>query len=184
VRRHRSLRRPRETRGGFSQLELLCAVSVLVIATLGFALGLISSERLAGAVRERTLATEHARRVIEEMEDASFSQVFALYDSNPANDPGGVAAPGAAFDVEGLTPLTDDPDGRVGEILFPVSGTQLREDVVMRSLGMPHDLNGIGGIDWANHADDYQLLPVLVRVRWRSHGPAMTTELRTILCLR
>jgi len=182
--RHLSFEPPQAARGGFSQLELLCAITVLALATLGFSLGLISSGRLASAVRERTLATEHARRVLEELQDANFAQVFALYDANPANDPGGVPAPGASFVVEGLTPVADDPDGVVGEIRFPTSGNQLREDVVLHSLGMPRDLNGDGPIDAVNHAADYQLLPVLVRVHWRSQGADMTAELRTILCQR
>ena len=143
----KGLRRFRPQRGkggGFSQLELLCAITVMVLATLGFVTGMISSVRLAHAVRERTLATEHARRVIEEMQDATFSQVFAKYGSG--------TAPGPSFAVEGLTPLADDADGMVGEIQFPTSGAQLREDVVMRTLGMPRDLNGSGTIDAANHA--------------------------------
>ena len=183
--RHQWSRPLRDGCSGFSQVELLCAITVLALAMLGFSVGLISSLRMASAVRERALATEHARRVIEELQDTNFAQVFALYDATAADDPGGAGtAPGASFTVEGLTPVTDDADGKVGEIVFPVSGSQLREDVVSHSLGMPRDLNGNGAIDASDHAADYQLLPVLVRVRWRSQGAPMTVELRTILCQR
>ena len=170
-------------RAGFTLIELLCAVAVLLLGTLGFSRALVSSLELARSNRERTLATEAARRVLEEIRDQNFAQVFALYDASTANDPGGTA-PGAAFDVEGLTAQEGDADGRVGEIVLPVLGLQLREDVNDAALGMPHDLDADGAVDALDHSGDYKLLPVLVRVAWKTKGGPMQVELKTIVSQR
>ena len=46
----------------------------------------------------------------------------------------------------------------------------------------PQDLDASGTIDSVNHATDYKLLPVLVRVRWRSlDGSTGEVELGTTL---
>ena len=52
------------------------------------------------------------------------------------------------------------PSARVGAV------SELREDLVMPQLGLPADLNGDGVIDGLNHAGDYTLLPVQIRVQW------------------
>jgi type II secretory pathway pseudopilin PulG len=178
-------RRSRVGHAGFSQLEVLCAVVVLALAALGLARTMVASTQLANASRQRALATEAARQKLEELQDTAFDQVFRSYDAFPANDPGGAGtAPGATFAVAGLDATADDPDGIVGEVVFPVNGSELREDVDLPLLGMPHDLDGDGAIDAADHAGDYQLLPALVRVRWRSDTAPMLVELRTILAER
>jgi len=46
----------------------------------------------------------------------------------------------------------------------------LREDVVAPEFGLPADLNGDGVIDAANHAADYQMLPVIIRLEWSTSG--------------
>jgi hypothetical protein len=119
------------------------------------------------------------------MQAETFAQVFARYNSTGTDDPGGIGtAPGANFAVPGLEPRPGDPDGMVGQILFPATAgapSVLREDLVDLALGMPRDLNGSGGTDSANHAADYQLLPVLVRVDWASAAGRGRTELKTML---
>src|SRR5262245_15136649 len=183
------MRRPSSGRGrsraAFTLLEVLCAVVVLALAALGLSRAMIASNQLASDSRERALATEAARRMLEELQDTSFGSVFRTYDANPANDLGGAGkAPGANFTVDGLQATPDDADGMVGEIVFPVIGTQLRETADLPELGMPHDLDGGGTLDAADHAADYALLPVLVRVRWRGQTAPMQVELRTILAQR
>jgi hypothetical protein len=86
------------------------------------------------------------------------------------------------FDVPGLSPREGDPDGRVGEIILPVAegvdGPELREDVALR------DLNGDTVLDVVNHAADYVLLPVTVRLEWRGRSGPRQIELRTLLTRR
>jgi hypothetical protein len=83
-----------------------------------------------------------------------------------------------------LSALDGDADGLPGEVIFPaVAGAagQLREDAAMPELGMPRDLNGDGAVDANDHALDYTLLPVIVRVRWRTASGAGVYELKTML---
>ena len=49
------------------------------------------------------------------------------------------------------------------------------------SLGMPRDLNGDGVIDSEDHAGDYVLLPVKVRVNWRGITGDRSFEVCTVL---
>ena len=95
--------------------------------------------------------------------------IWALYNADPADDPGGAGtAPGAAFDVAGLAPQLGDPDGMVGQVVFPEVAGALREDVADERLGAPRDLNLDGAVDAANHAGDYRVLDrVPVRFRCR-----------------
>jgi hypothetical protein len=166
-------------------VELLCALTVLFVGVLGFVQALTASARLTQQTREKTLALEAARRVIEEVEANVFAEAFWRYNQLPGDDPSGAGtAQGGNFMVPGLVPLAADADGFVGEIVFPTNagapGT-LREDVVDAAIGMPRDLNGDNAIDAANHSGDYRLLPMLVRVRWRGAAGNASVELRTIL---
>jgi len=175
----------RRSQGGFSLIEVMMAVVVLSVGTLMLSKTLMASASLSDAVRQRTIAIEAARRLLEELQDQEFSDVFARYNAAPGDDPGVAGtAPGASFAVDGLTALEDDGDGIVGEIVFPVEGNELREDADLTTLGMPLDLDGLNGVDNADHADDYRLLPVLVRVAWRGADGPMQVELRTILAQR
>jgi hypothetical protein len=167
-------------------VEVMVAMSVLIVGLLAYTRTVASAALAARTTREATLATEAAWRVIETMRAQNFVQVFAMYDTTAADDPGGVVvSPGANFAVPGLSAVAGDPDGMPGEIVFPtmtVGGAlQLREDVVNAKLGMPRDLNGDGVVDGLNHAANYQLLPVLVRVRWRGAAGNGLVELPTMI---
>lgn len=172
----------RWARAGLSLVEIVVAMSVLMIAAMGFVQSMGSSAKLSGSSRERGLAIEAARDKLEEIQDQVFQDVFRLYDANPDNDPGGVGtAPGASFVVEGLSAMPDDPDGLVGEVVFPTVGFELIEDVERQELGMPRDLNGDDDIDGVDHSGDYLILPVIVRVEWRGFAGGERFQLRTIL---
>jgi hypothetical protein len=165
-----------------SLLDVTIASAVLAIAITSLMSLIVSSIQLGRVNRETSLAYQAARRVCEEIQADPFDQVFALRNANPADDPGGAGtAPGPAFDVLGLRPRAGDPDGRVGEILFPVVGTELREDLVDAGLGMPRDLDGDGATDAADHAADYSVLPVRVRVSWRGVSGSRQVEVVTML---
>lgn len=169
---------------GFSQIEILFATAVLMVAALAFSRAMVASMHLADSTREHTLASEAARRVLEEMQDAEFSDLLALYNADPSDDPVGVSAPGASFTVEGLTPAMDDTDGIVGAVEFPLTGVKLLEDAEIPEFGLPRDLDGSGDIDDVDHASDYALLPVRITVRWRTDGGPMQVVLRSFLAQR
>jgi Tfp pilus assembly protein PilV len=51
----------------------------------------------------------------------------------------------------------------------------LREDVVAPEYGLPCDLNGDGVIDSKNHAADYKILPLVIRLDWPIAGGGTRT---------
>ena len=169
---------------GLTLVEIAIGMVVMTIGVLSFVHALVSSSRSEMKNRELARAMHAARLVLESIEAESFSQAFRRYNDAGGDDPGGAnTAPGAHFPVEGLSALPDDADGMPGEVLFPIfpgNPTQLREDQVNLELGMPRDLNG-NGIDAFNHATDYWILPVIVRVRWRSASGPGIYELKTVI---
>lgn len=150
-------------------LDVTIAATVLAIAITAL-MGLIfSSVRLGRVNRENVLAMQAARRAIEEMNTVDFANVFTTYRDNPD------------FAVTGLAAQVGDPDGMAGQFQFPTVGTALREDVADAGLGMPRDLDGDGLVDAANHADNYRILPVRVRISWRGVSGDRTIDLTTVL---
>jgi type II secretory pathway pseudopilin PulG len=156
-------------------VELVIAMAVLVIGGGAAMYGLLGVSILARAQTERSLAFQAARNVFEAMQAGDFQTVFVRFNATNADDPTVGASPGNVFDVKGLSPSPGDPDGRVGSIEFPGDGVQLLENVNEPELGMPRDIGGTLGLDFDDHASDYKLLPVLVRVQWR--GAAGTQQL-------
>jgi len=169
-------------REGWTLLEIVISTVILLTLLMGFSYGLVSSTSLGKATREQGAAREAARARLEEMRATTFEEILARFDGDPDNDPAAGASPGAHFDVPGLTARTDDPDGRVGEIVFPLSEDgELFEDVELPRLGMPRNLSAEGEVDDLDHAADYRLLPVLVRLEWRGASGNSSFEMVTVL---
>lgn len=116
----------------------LVVISVALAGTLGT---IMMSSKLSRTDGETVIASQAARTAIEGLQAAEFHDLFRLYNTDPGDDPLGLGtAPGANFGVPGLDPRSEDVDGNVGRILFPVSlGSPgvLREDHVDRTFGMP-----------------------------------------------
>jgi len=149
-----SIARGKKTRSGFTLLEIMVAVSVLGIALAALTSTQFTSVALSRSIRETSAAADAAQAVMEAIRDEDdFKAIYANWS-------------GTAFDVEGLTPVEGDPDGRVGEVVFPGTANKLREDGNDRTLGMPRDIDLDGKIDGADHSGNYRILPMLVRVRW------------------
>ena len=175
--------RPRQD--GFTLVEIAFTMTLLVIGMLGFSRALLASSRAEQKTQDADRATQAARRILESIQAEAFPDAFRRYNATGADDPGGVGtAPGANFAVTGLSPREDDDDGFVGEVVFPTMPglpLELREDFVSTELGMPRDLNGDGFSDALNHALDYRILPVQVRVRWRTAAGPGLIVLNTML---
>ena len=130
---------------GWTLLEIVISTVILLTLLVGFSYGLVSSTSLGKATREQGTAREAARAQIEELRATAFEEVLARFDADPADDPATGTSPGADFDVLGLNARPDDPDGHVGEIVFPLSEDgELREDLDLARLGMPRDLSETG----------------------------------------
>ena len=164
---------------------LSSVILVVGLMMLSSTVAMISRQR--SIQRENAIAAEGARTMIERMRGQALPDIFALFNDDPSDDPGGAGtAPGAHFEIGGLRPQDGDADGLVGEIRFPVidvaaagdpTDLELREDLVDPDFGTPRDLSGDSIIDRADHTGDYFLLPVQVRVRWI--GKAGNREFRT-----
>lgn len=190
--------------GGFTLIEIVIALSVLVVAASIFYQMLLGTSRLRQTNHQNALAADAARVVIEEMRNVPFLEIYKRYNEDPADDPGGAGTgPGNLFDVAGLEALDGAPGGKAGKITFPSlfieatpgpapgkkklgvpgggggtpAGWQLRENYVDDSLGMPRDLNGDNVVDELNHASDYILLPVRVQVSWQGPAGKRTLEM-------
>lgn len=174
-------------RRGFTLAEVAMASAVLTIAAGGLMSSIVASMALNRVNNETALAQTYARRAVERLQSVEFSTVFATFNANAGDDPTGFGtAPGASFEAFGLEPLAADVDGRPGEIIFPTvtigANQQLREDVVDPALGMPRDLNGDGlPPDGVDHAADYRVLPVRVRVQWRGATGPRSIVVETLL---
>jgi len=166
-------------------VELLIAIAVLTLGIGAVSSTLVTSSSLNRSSREAMIATSAAQNVLETLHAEPFADVFATYNSSAADDPlGAGSAPGPAFAVPGLDVQVDDPDGFVGEVIMPGPGDLLLEDVGDADLGMPRDLNADGIVDGADHATDYTVLPVRIRVAWRGAAGDQTLEFITTLTRR
>ena len=169
---------------GSSLVELVVAAAVIMVGVLAFTRALTESLELGEQKRHKALGTAAPHEVVEALEAAHHHQVFALYNEDPDDDPDGTGtAPGARFVAEGLEALAADA-GKQGRIFFPVDANnpdELREDLIDSKLRVPLDLNLDGSVDGSDHAGDYRLLPVLVRVTWLDGRAERELEVATIL---
>lgn len=181
LRLRRRLSSPRSRCGGFSLVEVMISVAVLTVSTFMVTSTLVSAAQHRGTKLEAAMAAEAARNILEQMHSEDFTKLFVRYNESPLDDPGPpLNAPGCHFDVPGLKPLTADTDQHVGRILMPSPGPELIETTISKDLGMPRDLNGDAIVDDANHATNYIVLPVTVRVEWMSENGPRNFQLSTM----
>lgn len=161
------------SRAGFTILEVVIASSLMVVGVAALSGSILSGTRLSNSKQESAIAHNAVRATIETLQGETFADVYARYNADPADDPGGAGtAPGPNFAVRGLTTQVGDADGFVGNIQFPDldlggGALALREDVADAALGMPRDLNGDGVTDALDHSGDYIVLPVRITLQWR-----------------
>ena len=173
------------SRAGVTLLESVIALAVMTVAVSLFSSMVVSTSRQRVMNHEFPTASEGVRVVLERMRNEDFDEVYALYNSDPLDDPGGAgSAPGHRFAIPALAALETAPDGLVGEIHFatlePAGLLELREDSVNPDIGMPRDLNGDSIVDDQDHADDYILLPVRIVVDWAGQHGARHIEFFTM----
>lgn len=170
----------RRNEAGFSLIETMIVLGTVTLTILGVITAHITCARLGQTNHETQAAAQRIRTVMEEISATDINEVPATYDNVPANDPAGAGtAPGHAFLS---TALRSNNSGDRGSIEMPVnSDGEVREDLNIPALGMPRDLNGDGSIDSANHASDFHVLPVIVRLKWAGISGNREMRLMTIL---
>jgi type II secretory pathway pseudopilin PulG len=172
----------RRRRSGLTLLELAMSIAVMVVGVSALASTVVTGSALNQVSHETEIARKAIETKIDAMRNTPFAQVFATYDGVGGDDPAGPnTAPGRTFAVAGLTPLAGAPGGVAGLITFPSTGPQLFENAVDTVVGMPRDLNLDGVVDAVDHAGDYMILPVRVRVQWMGAAGPRTIELQTQL---
>lgn len=162
------------------------ALAVVSVGLMGFSKAILDTMVLNQMNKEGGIARRAVKQVLSDIEATTFSEAFARFNATAADDLGAGQHMLGAFAVDGLRTLDGDVDGLAGEILFPddvsfAGALELREDLQDPSFGMLRDLNLDGVIDSENHADDYNLLPVRVRVQWFGRGGPAKVEFTTVL---
>lgn len=182
---NRTARAAARARAGMTMLEIAIAVTVLAMGLGSAVYALLNASALERATRERALALQAAENVLEDLQAATFAEVFVRFNGTNVDDPVLGDSPGDDFEVTGLEPWPGDPDGMAGEIVFPGDNLVLLEDTVMPELGMPRDLTLDDPPEIDLSGDDksavYRVLPVLVRVRWTGTGGNRELVLGTTL---
>ena len=183
---HRPPKRPSNpcrSKLGLSLVEILISVAVMLIALLAGVSSVTSASVLSQTNQETSSALQVAQGAMETLRGSSFNDLLRTYNEDDADDPAGTgSAPGPHFAVPLLQAQAGDLDGLAGEILLPLTSTgQLIERQNRPEFGLPRDLNGDGVIDNVDHASDYTLLPVTVRVRWRGRTGNRQLRFSTML---
>lgn len=178
----------RSGRSGVTLVEMLVAMTILVVSAGMLSRTMIATSSQRALNHENGIVLEAARGIVEDMRNQEFADLFALYNSDPDDDPGGAGtAPGHLFVVPGLDALEGAPEGACGEIVFPAvpvvasTAVKLSETFVDARLGMPRDLNGDNVVDDQDHAGDYLVLPVRVQIQWKGRFGPRTYVLETML---
>lgn len=162
----------------------MIALFVGTVATYILSTSVTSAVANTVTRQERAVAAEAAMNRMEALRATPVELVFALFNDDPSDDPAAAGSgPGATFDVDGLRPILDgqgDPLP-VGRVLLPGEGAVLDETLVQPEFGLPRDLDGDLEVRPGDCSDRYLVLPVTVRVEWRSRLGDRAFELSTLL---
>jgi type II secretory pathway pseudopilin PulG len=196
--------------GGQTLLELMLAMCVLAVVSLGAMSLTVSSACLERVSREEGAAVATARGILEEMQGMTLPDLLASYNSDPLDDPGGSgSAPGSFFQIEpsqaalAARPLT----GEQGEeftapLSVPVeSGQHVRRLVMQVRVHLPLDQSGVldetvlrpewgtslwdlnadGQIESGDRSGDLRVLPITIEVSWEGSSGPRTIQIAHIL---
>jgi len=172
---------------GYTLVELVVALPIMALALALFLGATSAAKEVRQVQRQNTVVAEEARIVLERMRNEDWSELYALYNADPADDPEGAGtAPGNHFSIAGFGPPGGVEGEPVGEIIMPafshaLLGWQLREDKKNELLGMPRDLTGDELVDTYSHAGDYTLMPIIVRVVWQGPCGERRLEVQTVM---
>ncbi len=157
------MRIPRRVRHekGFTLVEIVVALGILVVAIIGLVSVIAHTTRHNAVNRENQTAMRAAEKKIEEMVNSSFATVFTTFSATGA----------ATFDVPPL--LAPTSGTKVGTIRFPGAGGALLELGSGAFMGMAADLDldGNGAVTSGDVSTTYQILPLEIEMTWKGiHG--------------
>ena len=161
----KSIPRKALQQAGFSLVEVVIAMTVLMIGLLALTSTSVVAHSLEKADDSRQIAGQALRGCVERAHAVS---IQALADDTgwsqavvSAFEAGNL--PGPEFAVAGLSPW--EGESSVGTIQV-ITDETLSDDNLGVSLGMPRDLNGDGLVSDFDVFATGILLPVIARVRW------------------
>ncbi len=159
---------------GFTLIEIMAVMVILVVAILGFVSGLGASVQNLSASGQSFHALNAARSKVEELRGRPFGRLYADYGPGSGGETFAVS-----YGEGGKTITLESPEGgSAGRIVFAVNETIIPGDFRWVAA---YDLNGDGDTGDVDVSADYKILPVVVRVRWRdAYGPRVS-EVRTVL---
>jgi len=182
---------------GFTLLEVVIALSVIVLTLIGLIAGISFASRTNATIHEDEMAMRGAQKMIETIRSYPVGMVWACFNNNENDaqsvpgwlpsgpttypekqcDPPGRVPPNAnMFAVEGLTPIGDVVNGvtwdKCGMVSFPGDQTTKLLEISDTSDPMYDengtDLNANAKTDESLLVTDpYNLLPVTITLRWR-----------------
>jgi type II secretory pathway pseudopilin PulG len=187
--------------GGFTLIEVVIALCVIVLTLIGLIAGISYASRTNATIHEDELAMRGAQKMVETIRSYPVGMVWACFNNSP-NDASGLpsafawnptAYPEMAsnlFEVEGLQPVKDSVNGVVwdkcGMVSFP--GDQTTNIVEITDTTDPMydengtDLNANAATgETLSITDPYNLLPVTITIRWRGINGVRTMTFRCLL---
>ena len=183
--------RRRRCSRGLTLIEIMIALSMLAIITMALTSSLMTSMNLQQVNKEMEVAMYAAQSGIDSIRAyPEFDQMYTAFRGRymPGNEP----ADSGAWSSPDFAAMMADPtdptgleilDGWQVSYIFPETGTSLDETKTGPWFnGVPESIDDNGTADNTNASDEYEMLPVMVRVSWESRILGdMTTELRTII---
>lgn len=156
-------------KGGFTIIEIVIAMTVMLIGLLAFTSTSLIVHSVSEADRERRLAVSGLRIATQRLQARSTAAIesddgwaVTLTQAYLAG-----VNPGPTFDVEGLDPWDGLPN--VGSIQVITDETTTDADIDV-NLGMPRDLD-MDGLAVSNDvSNSAEILPVVIRMRWSGGG--------------
>jgi hypothetical protein len=197
--------------GGFTLVEVVIALCVIVLTLIGLIAGISYASRTNAAIQEDELAMRGAQKIIESIRSYPVGMVWACFNNNEndaqsvpgwlpsgptaypemkCDPPGRVPANANMFTVDGLVPVGDQLNGvtwdKCGMITFP--GDQTTNLVEITDTTDPmYDENGTDlnannvTGETLTVVDKYNLLPVTITIRWKGLTGKRTMTFRYLL---
>jgi len=195
--------RSRRRDAGFTLVEVVIALCVIVITLVGLIAGISYASRTNAVIHEDELAMRGAQKKIEEIRSYPVGMVWACFNKTPDDaqflNPVLAWSPTSAYEekasnmfvVEGLQSVDDDVNGVnwtnvTGMVSFPGDQTTNLVEITDPA----HPMYDDNGTDLnANHVmgesltvgDRYNLLPVTITLRWKGITGKRTMTFRYLL---
>ena len=160
--------------GGFTMVELMAVMVILVVAILGFVFGLGVNVQETSATKQSYVALNAARSKIEELKGHKFRRILRDFGPSVAENRFAVT-----YEEDGTAYTLTAPNGDpAGQLIFCTDETNIPADF---GWGTSYDLDGDGAATSTDVGNGYQVLPVIVRVRWIDALGERQADVKTVL---